>query len=129
MADAVSPAVPLAVGLSGATLVTMFPDLDKGALVGAFGGALMFVVKAKDVGAFTRFLYLIIGWIGGYYMAAEVVAQKWAITSAIAAFGCGLVTVVASISIIDAFQTGQPPKWLSFIPGLIGRVFGKRDGP
>lgn len=129
MADAISPAVPLAVGLSGATLVTMFPDLDKAALVGAFGGALMFVVRAKDVGAFTRFLYLIIGWIGGYYMAAEVVAQKWALTSAIPAFGFGLVTVVASISIIDAVQTGQPPKWMALIPGFISRIFGKRDGP
>lgn len=129
MADAVSPTVPLVVGLGGVTLVSMFPGIDTGALIGAFGGAMMFVARSKDVSAFTRFLYLIIGWIGGYYMAAEVVAQKWTIRTEVPAFVFGLITVVASISIIDAFQTGQPPKWFSFFPGLISRIFGKRDGP
>ncbi|MFV1943933.1 putative holin [Pseudomonas luteola] len=115
---------PLAAGFFGLSLASIFPGVDLAAVVGAFGGAFAFIIFAKDLKVLQRLGYLFVGWIGGYFGAVELLAQKWAQTSGFAAFIAGLICVVVCISVLEAIQTGRPPKWLLFI---LNRFFGKRD--
>jgi hypothetical protein len=98
------------------------PQVDLNAVIGSFVGAMVFILWAKELSVLQRVGYLIAGWIGGYYASAEVFAQAWTKTSGIVAFGCGLVAVVLSISVLEAFSTGKLPKWLTELPAAIGKL-------
>lgn len=109
-------------GLTGITIASFFPGLDLSSVVGAFGGAFFFVLFAKDISAWQRMGYLIVGWIGGYFSAAEMMSLAWTQTSGFSSFAAGLFCVAICISLIETVQTGKAPKWLLFI---LGRFFGK----
>lgn len=126
MADAATPAACMTVGASGIALASCLPFIDLNAVVCAFGGAFLFILWAKNISVWQRLGYLIVGWIGGYYGAAEILAQAWTRTSGVSAFACGLLTVLISISVLESAQTGEFPKWLKLLPGMVSRVF-KRD--
>lgn len=129
MADAATPAACMTVGASGIALASCLPSIDLNAVVCAFGGAFLFILWAKDISVWQRLGYLIVGWIGGYYGAAEILAQAWTRTSGVSAFACGLLTVLISISVLESAQTGELPKWTKAIPGLLARLISKRDAP
>lgn len=122
MADVASPAACTVVGIAGVAVASCVPEIDLNAVVCAFAGALTFVLWAKELNVLQRLGYLLVGWIGGYYAAAEILAQAWTKTSGIAAFACGLVVVLVSISVLESFNTGKLPKWLTELPSAIGRL-------
>jgi len=99
-----------------------FPELDLSALVGSFGGAWLYVWAARDETLWRKFAYLVAGWIGGYFGAAEVLGKKWMETSGMAGFASGLVCVGIALSILETFQTGRPPKWMSWV---VNRFVGR----
>lgn len=116
MTDGLSTAAAsLAVGGTGITIASLFPGVDLSAVVGAFGGAFFFVLFAKDISGWQRMGYLVVGWIGGYFGAAELMSMAWTKTSGFSSFAAGLLCVAICISIIEAVQTGRPPKWLQFV--------------
>ncbi|WP_137138171.1 putative holin [Pseudomonas asiatica] len=125
MVDAASAACTV-VGLGGIALASCLPTIDLNAVVCAFGGALLFILWAKDITLWQRMGYLLAGWIGGYYGSAEILAQAWTKTSGIAAFSCGLATVLVSISVLESITTGKLPKWVTELPAAIGSLFPKR---
>lgn len=130
MADAVmTPAACMSVGVSGVAIASCFTGIDLQAFVCAFGGAFLFILWAKDISIWQRLGYLIVGWIGGYYGSAEVLAQAWTRTSGITAFGCGLLTVLISISVLESADTGELPKWIKLLPGKVRGIFSKGDTP
>ena len=112
----------LAVGGAGLSIAAMFPGVDLSAVIGSFGGAFFFILFAKDISAWQRAGYLIVGWIGGYFGAAELLSLAWTRTSGFSSFIAGLVCIVVCISVIEAIQTGTWPAWLQ---SLVGRFFGK----
>lgn len=122
MAELGSSASCGAIGLGGLAIASCIPAIDISAVVCAFAGALVFVVWVKEIGPLQRIGYMLAGWLGGYYASAEILAQEWTKTSGIAAFACGLIIVILSISILDALKTGSLPKWLTEIPAAIGRI-------
>lgn len=63
------------IALSGFSLAAMWAGMDQGAVIAAFGGALLFSFVAKDTQVFTRIMILIGTWIFGYIAAAEVVKR------------------------------------------------------
>ncbi|WP_252361410.1 putative holin [Pseudomonas asiatica] len=128
MVDAASAAACTVVGLGGIALASCLPTIDLNAVVCAFGGALLFILWAKDITLWQRMGYLLAGWIGGYYGSAEILAQAWTKTSGIAAFSCGLATVLVSISVLESITTGKLPKWVTELPAAIGSLFPKRGG-
>ena len=70
MADGLTTAgASLAVGATGLTIASLFPGVDLSSVIGAFGGAFFFILFAKDISAWQRAGYLIVGWIGGYFGA------------------------------------------------------------
>lgn len=125
MADGLtSAAASLAVGGTGITIASYLPGIDLSAVIGSFGGAFFFVLFAKDISAWQRAGYLIVGWIGGYFGAAELLSLAWTKTSGFSSFVAGLFCVAIGISLIEAFQTGKPPRWLQWV---INRFLGKRE--
>lgn len=126
MADVATPAACSVVGIGGIAFASCLPEIDLSAVVSAFVGALIFVLWAKELTVMQRVGYLLSGWVGGYYASAEILAQAWTKTAGIAAFGCGLVTVLVSISVLESFNTGKLPKWLTELPTAIGRLLPRR---
>ncbi len=123
MADSLTvAATQLSVGAAGVGIASVFPGLDLSAVIGAFGGAFFFILFAKDISNLQRAGYLVVGWIGGYFGAAELLSLAWTRTSGFSSFIAGLVCIVLCISVIEAFQTGTWPEWLK---AVFGRFFGK----
>ena len=119
MADGLTTAgASLAVGATGLTIASLFPGVDLSSVIGAFGGAFFFILFAKDISAWQRAGYLVVGWIGGYFGAAELLSLAWTKTAGMSAFIAGLFCVVIGISIIEAFQTGKAPRWLQWVINL-----------
>lgn len=113
MADALATSAASAgVAATGITVASFIPGLDLQAVVGAFGGACLFILFAKNISVFQRVGYLICGWIGGYFAAAELMSLAWTKTSGIASFIGGLLCVTIAISLIEAFTTGKFPAWM-----------------
>lgn len=116
MADGLTTAgASAAIGATGITLASFFPGLDLSSVVGAFGGAFFFILFAKEISAWQRMGYLVVGWIGGYFGAAELMSLAWTQTSGFSSFLSGLFCVAICISLIEAIQTGRPPRWLQFV--------------
>lgn len=121
MSDSGAVAIAGLVGIGGASL---FPGVDLNAVIGAFAGAMFFVVYAKDLSHLGRIGYFIASWIMGYYVASEVVGRDWAKTSGLVAFGGALFCVVVGTSLLEWVQGGKTPGWLRFIADR----FGGRNG-
>lgn len=125
MADGLTTAGSLLVaGGTGITIASFFPGLDLAAVIGSFGGSFCFILFAKDITSWQRAGYLIVGWIGGYFGAAELLSLKWTNTSGFSSFISGLVCVVTCISVIESYQTKKLPWWAQ---ALFGRIFGKKE--
>lgn len=109
----------------GVTTASFIPGIDVNAVVGAFAGAMFFVVFARDLTAWARLGYFIASWVLGYYVANEVIGRNWANTSGLVAFFGALFCVVVCISLLEWFQGGKTPGWLRFI---VDRFGGRPNG-
>lgn len=115
-------AVPAVIGISAATLL---PGVDLNAVIGAFAGAMFFVVFARELSIWARAGYLVASWVFGYFVAIELMSRAWAKTSGLAAFIGALFCVVVCVSLLEWVQGGKTPGWLRFIADRIG---GGRNG-
>lgn len=120
MSEAGAIAAAGAVGFGGGYLL----GIDVNALIGAFAGAMFFVVQAKDLSVLTRIGYFLVSWIFGYYIAGELVGKQWVETSGLVAGIGALLCVYVGISLLEWVQGGKTPGWLRFVAGR----FGGRDG-
>lgn len=112
-------------GVTGVTAASMMPGVDVNAVVGAFAGAMFFVVFAKDLKPWARFGYFIASWVLGYYVASEVIGREWARTSGLVAFFGALFCVVVCISLLEWIEGGKMPGWLQWVAERFG---GSRNG-
>lgn len=94
-----------------AAVIGMLPGIDANAVVGAFCGATLFVISAKDLGLFERFAYLLIsfaiGYLGGPTLLGDMLEQ-----SAVSAFIAAAVTVTAGLRAIEGVKTLDIKAWL-----------------
>ena len=102
-------AVATATGL--AALIGWLPGVDANAVIGAFCGATLFVISAKELGLFERFAYLLIsfaiGYLGGPALLGEMLEH-----SAVSAFIAAAVTVTAGLRAIEGVKTLDLKAWL-----------------
>lgn len=75
MAEPMNTAVPI-IALGGLGGVSWAAGFDQGAVICAFGGALLYVFMAKDTAPFARLFGLLAAWIFGYYAAIEIVSRQ-----------------------------------------------------
>lgn len=127
MADASTGLVATA-AIVGVTTASLVPGVDTNAVIGAFAGALFFMVFAKDLSVWARMGYFVASWIVGYYVSNEAIGQAWAKTSGLVAFFGALFTVVVCVSLLEWVQGGKLPGWLSYLVGLARAVFGASGG-
>jgi len=109
--------------VAGMGLVAM-PGVDASAVVGGFGGALFFVVFARDPSFWASVGYLLSSWVFGYFVAAEIIARGLLNRSGLAAMVGALVFVVLATGLLQWLKGGKAPFWFRYLPGL----GGKRDG-
>ncbi len=122
----ISSGVIAGAGVVGVTAASLIPGVDLEAVIGAFAGALFFMVFSKDFSWVARAGYFIFSWITGYFVSAEVVGRGWTETAAIPALFGGLFSVVVCISLMEWVQGGKTPGWIATIADLIAR--GRNDG-
>lgn len=127
MAEPSSGAVAAGAGIIGVTAVSSWPGIDPNAVVGAFAGAMFFVVFAKELNHFARFGYFIASWVAGYYVANEVVGREWAKTSGLVAFVGAVLCVTVCIGLLAWFGGGKMPGWLQWLADRFG-FGGSRNG-
>lgn len=101
------------------------PGIDGNALLGGFGGAIFFVVFARDYNALTRLGYLLVSWVGGYYAGIEALGRGLTQTSGMAAFVAATLCVAGGIGMLEWMRGGELPNWMR---GLLRRRGGKSDG-
>lgn len=96
-----------------AAVIGMLPGIDANAVVGAFCGASLFVISAKDLGLFERFAYLLIsfaiGYLGGPALLGDTLGLEH---SAVSAFIAAAVTVTAGLRAIEGVKTLDLKAWL-----------------
>lgn len=109
--------------VTGAGLVVL-PGVDVGAVVGAFAGALFFVIFANDRSFKASLGYLVSSWIFGYFMAVQSIEGEWVVIPPLVALGSAVVFVIAATGFLEYMQGGKAPFWFRFIPGL----GAKKDG-
>jgi len=127
MAEPSSVAVAASVGIVGVTAASLSPGVDVNAVVGAFAGAMFFVVFAKELTPLARMGYFIVSWVGGYYVSVEVIGREWAKTSGLVAFFGALLIVTVGISLLSWFGGGKMPGWLQWLADRFG-FGGSRNG-
>lgn len=105
MSEPVSGAAATAgVALGLVTFTSLMPGVDGDALIGAFGGAAVFAIHARDLSILKRLAYMIVSIILGYIGAEEVTHWTSIQSSAIAAFICSALIVTAALSSIDKIR-------------------------
>lgn len=94
-----------------ALIIGMLPGIDANAVIGAFCGASLFVISAKDLSVLVRIAYLMIsfaiGYLGGPAMLGGILDH-----SAVSAFIAAAVTVTAGLRAIEGVKTLDLKAWL-----------------
>ncbi|WP_417329576.1 putative holin [Halomonas cupida] len=94
-----------------ATIFGMLPGVDPNAVVGAFCGATLFVVSAKDLGLIERLAYMVISFLIGYLGGPAMLGDIFDHT-AVSAFVASAITVTAGLRAIEGVKTLDIKAWL-----------------
>ncbi|MEQ4541134.1 MAG: putative holin [Billgrantia sp.] len=94
-----------------AVAIGMLPGIDANAVIGAFCGASLFVISAKDLAMFERLAYLVISFLIGY-LGGPATLGSLIDHSAVAAFIASAVTVTAGLRAIEGVKTLDLKAWL-----------------
>ena len=127
MADA-SAGLVATTAVVGMTTASLIPGVDINAVIGAFAGALFFMVYDKALSVWARGGYFVASWIVGYYVSSEVIGQNLAKTPGLVAFFGALFTVVVCVSLLEWIQGGKMPGWLRYLVGVVRAAFGAPGG-
>lgn len=105
MAEPSTTTVAAATTIGGVSLATVLLHLDGNAFVGAFAGATLMALSAKDINWPTRCMYLIISWLMGYMAAPDVMAHLPIESSGVAAFLTAALVVTVTLQLIERART------------------------
>ena len=89
----------------GTVFITSFlPGVNGDALVGAFAGAVVFAMQAKDLEIINRLVYMAVSILLGYMGADEVMKHTGLTSFTLAAFGLSAIVVTAALAGIDKIK-------------------------
>lgn len=86
---------------TGVGLASLIPGIETDAFIGAFAGATLFVVSAKDLSLFKRLVYLAISVVAGYLGGTEVMRRFDVASSGLAAFLCAATIITLTLTLIE----------------------------
>ncbi len=104
--------------------VAAIPGIDAVAVIGAFAGALFFVVFDRAPTFKASLGYLVSSWVFGYMAAAEAAAREVPITPGLSALIAAALFVTIASGVLNWAKGGKAPFWFRYIPWL----GGKKDG-
>lgn len=103
MAEPSTTAVAIAT-TTGVGMASLFPGIDGNALIGAFAGATLFVMSARELTLFERILYMLISSVMGYIAAPEITANTFIQASGVAAFIAGFLCITVMLGLIKQLE-------------------------
>jgi hypothetical protein len=92
------------VATTGIGLAAMFPGIDGNALIGAFAGATLFVMSARELTLWVRGAYLLISLIMGYLSAPELVNHLPIQATGVAGFLGGLLCITVTAPLVRRLE-------------------------
>lgn len=95
----------------------VLPGIDPDALIGAFGGAVVFMMHAKDYSLGKRFVYMMVSILIGYSASGEVLVHTPIRSAVVASFIVSLLIVQASLVIMDFVKGFDIGKFISRFTG------------
>lgn len=107
------PNTAAALATAGAvTAASILPGVDGGALIGACAGASLFVMSAKDLGIFTRLVYLFISLAMGYkggpavlgHILPEPAVASFVFSAGVIGLGLKIINGVDELDINNWFR-------------------------
>lgn len=104
--------------------VVAIPGVDAIAVIGAFAGALFFVVFDRAPTFKASLGYLVSSWVFGYMASAEAAARGVPITPGLSALIGAVLFVTIASGVLNWAKGGKAPFWFRFIPWL----GSKKDG-
>ncbi|MGJ8517521.1 putative holin [Carnimonas bestiolae] len=93
-----------------ALIISLLPGIDTNAMVGAFCGATLFVVSAKNLSLFERLTYLLISFLIGY-MGGPALLKSVLGNTAVSAFVASAVTITIGLRVIELAKTIDLGRW------------------
>ncbi|MCP8687762.1 putative holin [Marinobacterium sedimentorum] len=103
MAEPSTTAVTV-VATTGIGLASMFPGIDGNALIGAFAGATLFVMSARELSLAVRAIYLLISLIMGYIAAPELISHLPIQETGVAGFLAGLLCITLTSPLVKRLE-------------------------
>lgn len=82
----------------------MLPGVNGDALIGAFAGAVVFALHAKDISIIKRLVYMAVSFVVGYLAAPEVMRYTGLQSFSVSAFGASALIVTAALAGIDKIK-------------------------
>jgi hypothetical protein len=98
-----STAITLGTGAS-IGIASIVLGINPDAAIGAFAGATLFITSARELSIGTRFTYLLISIVMGYYLAGEIQSHTGIAAPAVAGFIGGLSAISIGLLIIKHLQ-------------------------
>lgn len=109
----------------GVGLVMYLLGIDGNVLLGGFGGVIFFVVFVCDYNVLICFGYLLVFWVGGYYVGIEVFGCGLIQISGMVVFVVVIFCVIGGIGMFEWMCGGELFSWMC---GLLCCWGGKFDG-
>lgn len=95
-----------AAALSGTVALTaLMPGVNADALIGAFAGAVVFALHAKDVRIIKRLIYMVVSFVIGYLSVPEVTHWTGLQNPTVAAFAASATVVTLALATIDRIKS------------------------
>lgn len=99
-----SSAASAGIALGAVAITSILPGVNGDALIGAFAGAVVFALHAKDLTIIKRLVYMVVSILLGYMGAGEVMHWTGIQSSTIAAFTASALIVTAALAGIDKIR-------------------------
>lgn len=99
-----SSAASAAVAMGAVAATSVLPGVNGDALIGAFAGAVVFALHAKDLPILKRIVYMVVSILLGYLGAGEVLHHTGLQSYTLAAFSLSAVIVTLALASIDRIR-------------------------
>lgn len=99
-----SSAASAAAAMGAVALTSVIPGVNGDALIGAFAGAVVFALHAKDLAIAKRLIYMLVSILLGYMGADEVLRYTGMKSYTLAGFGLSAVIVTLALAGIDRIK-------------------------
>jgi hypothetical protein len=97
---------------AGVSIATLLPGIDGNAIIGAFAGAALVALNAKDVSMVSRVIYLLVSWVVGYMAAPEVASRAGLHQTGLAAFLASAFAIAVTVNLMERIKTIDLNSWL-----------------